>query len=123
MTGMSPLHPPRAVLFALDDNLAASLKTELARCGCETDEAPGPDGGPRRTDIVFCPPSRELLRRALELFPRVPVVVVSRLPEVEGWLDALEEGAADYCAAPFESIQLRWLIETHTGGRRAIAAA
>lgn len=50
------------------------------------------------------------------------MVVVSRLPEVEGWLNALEAGAADYCAAPFEPAQLGWLLETNTRVR-ALAAA
>jgi len=43
---------------------------------------------------------------------RLPVVVVSRLPEVSEWLDALDAGAADYCAAPFEHQHVSWLIES-----------
>ncbi len=43
---------------------------------------------------------------------RLPVVVVSRLPEVSEWLDALDAGAADYCAAPFEHQHMSWLIES-----------
>ncbi len=64
-----------------------------------------------------------MLKTALVRFRGLPVVVVSRLPEVEGWLDALEDGAADYCAAPFEPVQLRWLLDTHTRVRNAYAAA
>ncbi|MCS7042756.1 MAG: hypothetical protein NZR01_08190 [Bryobacteraceae bacterium] len=78
---------------------------------------------PPRADIVFCPSSHAMLRKAMTLFPGTPVVVVSRLPEVDGWLDALEEGAADYCAPPFETVQIRWLLETHAGGRHSMAAA
>jgi DNA-binding response OmpR family regulator len=52
------------------------------------------------------------------MFPHLPVIVVSRLPETDEWLDALEAGAADYCAAPFEIIHLRWLFETHAGEAR-----
>jgi FixJ family two-component response regulator len=43
---------------------------------------------------------------------RLPVVIVSRLPEVSEWLDALDAGAADYCAAPFEHQHMSWLIES-----------
>ncbi|MBZ5595333.1 MAG: hypothetical protein LAP39_24075 [Acidobacteriia bacterium] len=50
----------------------------------------------------------EVKRRGL----RLPVVVVSRIPEVSEWLDALDAGAADYCAAPFEHQHLAWLIES-----------
>jgi hypothetical protein len=39
-------------------------------------------------------------------------VVVSRLPEVSAWLDALEQGAADYCGAPFERKQVGWVLNS-----------
>jgi DNA-binding NtrC family response regulator len=115
----------RAVLFRLEPSLASSLEKELSKCGCQTESAAGPgtedDAG--KPDIVFCPSSRPMLRQAMTMYPRTPVVVVSRVPEVDDWLDALEEGAADYCAPPFETIQIRWLLETHAGERRSMAAA
>lgn len=113
--------PKRALLFSLDPTLASSLERELTKCGCQAESASG--AAPAPADIVFCPSARPALRQALSLFPGTPVVVVSRLPEVDGWLDALEEGAADYCAPPFESIQIRWLLDTHAGARRSMAAA
>lgn len=113
--------PRRALLFALDPALASSLERELTKCGCRAELASGAAAEP--ADIVFCPSARPVLRQALSLYPGTPVVVVSRLPEVDGWLDALEEGAADYCAPPFETIQIRWLLETHAGSRRSMAAA
>ncbi len=121
VTSVTDPAPRRAILYRLDSRLAFELGQELTRCGCVTEQVSG--GVPGQADIVFCPSAREVLRQALALFPRTPVVVVSRLPEVEGWLDALEEGATDYCAPPFETIQLRWLLDTHVGGRRSVAAA
>lgn len=123
MTGACDSRPAakRAVLFALDPSLASSLERELARCGCQAEHASG--AILEQPDIVFCPSARPVLRQALSLFASTPVVVVSRLPEVDGWLDALEEGAADYCAPPFETIQIQWLLETHAGARRSMAAA
>jgi len=117
--------PRKAVLFCLEPSLASSLESELSKCGCQIESADGPGTTeePPKADIVFCPSSRPMLRQAMSLFPETPVVVVSRLPEVDGWLDALEEGAADYCAPPFETIQIRWLLEAHTGSRRSVAAA
>lgn len=113
--------PRRALLFSVEPSLASSLERELSRCGCQAESASGAVAG--TPDIVFCPPARPVLRQALHLFPDTPVVVVSRLPDVEGWLDALEEGAADYCAPPFETMQLRWLLDTHASARRSVAAA
>jgi len=44
--------------------------------------------------------------------PGLPVVAVSRLPEVSAWLNALELGAADYCAPPFEPAQIHWILQS-----------
>jgi DNA-binding response OmpR family regulator len=112
----------KALLFELEAALASSLEQVLSNCNCDTSLADGED---KRTppDIVFCPPAAAILSAALARFRGLPVVVVSRLPEVEGWLNALENGAADYCAAPFEAPQLRWLLDTHTRRPTAFAAA
>jgi DNA-binding response OmpR family regulator len=40
-----------------------------------------------------------------------PVVVVSALPEIDKWLDALDAGADDYCAAPFDPRLLQNIVE------------
>jgi DNA-binding response OmpR family regulator len=48
-------------------------------------------------------------------------VIVNRHPENSRWLDALELGAADYCGAPFEPVQMRWLLDSVL--RRPTAAA
>jgi len=37
--------------------------------------------------------------------------MVNRVPENSRWLDALELGASDYCGAPFETVQVRWLVD------------
>jgi DNA-binding NtrC family response regulator len=44
--------------------------------------------------------------------PGLPVVVATRMPETRQWLDALEAGAADYCGAPFENLQVRWIMSS-----------
>jgi DNA-binding NtrC family response regulator len=123
MAGASNIRPTpkRALLYNVDPSLASSLEQELMKCGCQTEFASGT--APEAADIVFCAADRSVLREALELFPGTPVVVVSRLPDVERWLDALEDGAADYCAPPFEAIQMRWLLDTHAGARRRVAVA
>ena len=78
-------------------------------------------------DIVFAggEPSQylSLLRRVREERPALPFVVVTRIPETDAWLDALEAGATDYCSSPFESRQIHWLMESALPKRRNIAAA
>jgi DNA-binding response OmpR family regulator len=78
-------------------------------------------------DVVFCngdsPDYPTLLRRVRNLRPDLPVVVVTRLPESDKWLNALEAGAADYCSAPFEAIQVRWILSSVLGRGLKRAAA
>jgi len=107
-----------AVLFHIEDPLARMLKLGLCQAGCGV--APDPMPG---AQIVFCSSDSGVLQQAMSQFPNLPVVVVSRLPETDDWLNALEAGAADYCAAPFEPLQLRWLLEAHLRPRQAQAAA
>jgi DNA-binding response OmpR family regulator len=70
----------------------------------------------RSADIVFAggdgPDYREIVRQLTARRPGLRVVLVNRLPENARWLDALELGAADYCGAPFESVQMRWLVDS-----------
>ncbi len=67
-------------------------------------------------DVVFCGADRKryvaLLDEMRERRWIMPVVVVSRTPEVSEWLDAIEAGATDYCAAPFESGHVEWILST-----------
>jgi len=78
------------------------------------------------TDMIFAGGEpREymsLLRRVREARPAVPFVVVTRIPETQEWLDALEAGATDYCSAPFEKHQIHWLMESALLARSSAAA-
>ncbi|HEY1207042.1 MAG: hypothetical protein ABSH46_22990 [Bryobacteraceae bacterium] len=66
-------------------------------------------------DLVFCGTDRQQYETILENLRRrghnVPVVVVSRLPETGDWLDAMDAGACDYCAAPFEPRLVQRIVE------------
>jgi DNA-binding NtrC family response regulator len=59
----------------------------------------------------YCALLKALKRRSL----KPNVVVASRLPDVSAWLHALEHGAANYCAAPFEACDIRWILEAALG--------
>jgi|SRR5690348_16915351 len=56
------------------------------------------------------PEYRHTLSLLREAHPDLPVIVVTRQPEARHWLDALDAGATDYCGAPFEHVQLRWIL-------------
>jgi hypothetical protein len=107
--------PPRIVLFGLEGSLSYELKSALIALQAHLSPMPAEPG--RDADLVFCAVEAEQLELAKAKYPGAPVVVVSRLPEVDAWLNALEAGAADYCAAPFEPVQMRWLLENHLPGR------
>lgn len=119
---------PTVVLLGLAGGLAEELERALSREGCNVCLEPLV---PRDQalqlikadpDVVFCPAEPERYVPLLEAMksqrPGLPVVVVSRLPEVSAWLDALERGAADYCAPPFESAQIHWILESALGRAR-----
>ena len=77
-------------------------------------------------DIVFAggEPSQylSLLRRLRASKPSLPFVVVTRIPETNEWLNALEAGATDYCSSPFESRQIHWLMECALPHQKTAAA-
>lgn len=71
-------------------------------------------------DIIFAGNKLiHLLREIRNDRPTLPFVVVARIPETAEWLDALEAGATDYCSAPFEPRQFRWLMENALPLRQA----
>ena len=116
--------PVTAVLYGLEEELARELTTTLADC-CQVELVKRPLANDERSlpkaDVIFCPADVNRVRQLKNEFPRSSVIVASRLPEVADWIDALEAGAADYCAAPFETNQIRWVLESHV--RSAAAAA
>jgi DNA-binding NarL/FixJ family response regulator len=111
---------PRAILFGLEPTVEAELAATLRGASYVIS---GSMGVPATagTGIVFCPRGAAF-SDARAAYPNLPVVIVSRLPDTREWLDALELGAADYVAAPFESVQMRWLLETHCRRARAASA-
>lgn len=104
----------RAILCGLEVDVAHELRSALGAQNVNAELCPDMDQMLQtagKADVVFCPFSQNLL--SLLKAVTVPVVIVSRHPEVSQWLDALEAGAADYCAAPFENNQLRWILQSN----------
>ena len=105
------------VLFGLDHDLADQLRTVLRQQGHRVQGSDSPEGPEMsRADILFAGGDGPDYRRTVTYFtgrhPGLPLVLVNRHPENGRWLDALELGAADYCGAPFEAVQVNWLIDS-----------
>ena len=114
------------LMLGLESDLAGNLENVLTQQGHTVETVDSIDAARRRSpDLIFAggdgPDYREIIIRLTAARPAVPVVLVNRLPENARWLDALELGAADYCGAPFEPRQLRWLVDSVL--RRPAAAA
>jgi hypothetical protein len=102
-----------AVLFGLSEDLAGELLRPLAPL-CKVSSVSG-DVASRAippANIIFCGNDVKVVSGLRNARPEASIVVVSRHPEVADWLDSIEAGAADYCAAPFESMQVRWILES-----------
>ena len=106
----------RVTLLGLPEDLGNQLARvlldeshQVSRCLYVSDLRRNPKCG-----AVFisgdAPDYPQTLSRIREAHPALPVVVVTRQPEARQWLDALDAGAADYCGAPFEHVQLRWIL-------------
>lgn len=110
---------PRVVLAGLDPALEVELSLALHALCVEVLDWRETSMKELEADFVFCgPPSVEAERLNR---PRVPVIAVSQRQCVAEWLDAMEAGASDYCAAPFESVSLDWIIRS--GARSSVHRA
>ena len=119
----------RILLFELHDGLLCELRDALISArlvpaievGVDLDSVDW-----SQYDLVFCPVAGNILQQVLSAaagqMKRLLVIAVSRLPDVQEWLDALELGAIDYFAPPFEQSQVRWLMQTHFPSGKLIAA-
>jgi len=102
----------KILLFGLDRSVEDELNPVLTQLGQTVQTGTPSSGVLEHTDanVVFADGATLSAVRGTR--PELPVVVVSRIPEVSGWLDALEAGASDYCGAPFEAVQVRWVLES-----------
>jgi len=106
------------LLLGLENDLASDLARVLRKTGHDIETAGSLEAAMRNrnADVIFAggdaPDYRETVRQLAERRPDAPVVLVNRLPENMRWLDALELGAADYCGAPFEVTQVRWIVDS-----------
>jgi DNA-binding NtrC family response regulator len=102
-----------ALLFGLNEELAGELLQPLTNfCQIHSEDECLNAVAASPAQIIFCGADIQTVTKLRETKPHAPIVVVSRHPEVADWLDSIEAGATDYCAAPFETAQMKWILET-----------
>ncbi len=110
------------LLFGLEGGLRRGLEDALARLDRPAKSQAYPAGAERlrqieqcEAEMVFCSADWEAWRALLRLLrrhrPGLPVVVVSRFGETGDWVEALEAGAWDCCAPPFDAAELGGIFE------------
>ena len=112
----------RILLAGLEISIVDELSRVLRQLGQSVHIAATGSGAavPGDMELIFAPETDLLSVQRSN--PGVPVIVVSRLPEVSTWLWALEQGAADYCGAPFEARQVRWALNSSLAPANRLAA-
>jgi len=114
--------PRNILLLGLADALASALQKALPEQGWAVQSQPCVSGSPvwglkegLAADLIFCAAERGSCKARLEEVkrkrPDLPVVIVSCYPETSDWLDAIEAGASDYCAPPFDPAHIRWVVQ------------
>jgi DNA-binding NtrC family response regulator len=126
--------PANVLIIGLEECLETELCQTLAELHHNTASEPFPGAAKCvhaidrvAADLVFCPAEsckyEALLMELRKRGRAIPVIVVSRVPEVDHWLDAMDAGACDYCAAPFEPRMLRSIVENALRFSGVLAAA
>jgi DNA-binding response OmpR family regulator len=106
----------RILLVGLDEAVASKIETASLQVNHSVAIQPMSYSFAARpqADVVFVSGDREDYRetvRSIRSHRQPPsVVVVTRAHDSAEWIDALEAGAADYCAAPFEPKPIQWVL-------------
>ncbi len=112
---------PTFLVYGLDDRLTNELQSALAALSAQAEPCHNLDQCLNHLDragkqVIFCSFEnglQALLHAISDQGHAVPVIAVSRHDDVHRWIDAIEAGASDYCAAPFESLHLQWILESN----------
>jgi DNA-binding response OmpR family regulator len=112
----------KILLFGLEYSVANELNPVLKQLGQTVQVEASASGVLEHTDANLVFADGGSLGAVRDKRPELPVIVVSRIPEVSGWLDALDAGASDYCGAPFEPAQVRWVLDSSLRAMHPAAA-
>lgn len=108
----------KVFLTGMEESVATTLRRALTIDRHRIEHRPY--GAPANdfidADIVFAGGDAKqylpLLKRVRQSRPALPFIVVTTFSQTSEWLDALEAGATDYCAAPFPLHHINWLMES-----------
>ena len=102
----------QALLLGLTDDVVRQLSAPLkTMCTVRSADLKAGISG-AEPHIIFCNSDMPTVKHLRRARPDTAIVVVSRHPETADWLDAIEAGATDYCAAPFEPVHMKWLLDS-----------
>ena len=116
--GSGVIRMAKVFLTGIDESVMHCLQRVLAIANHQIEHRSSTDpiDNFRDADIIFAGGAAKqylpLLLGVRQERPALPFVVVTRIPETSAWLDALEAGATDYCAAPIELRQINWIMES-----------
>lgn len=125
-----PQAAAKIILFGLADDTAESPRKVLTGQGYCVFSYPFVSAShamalieQMKADCVFCAAEPEkyipLLEEIRLKMEGLPLIVVSRLAETPEWLNALQAGASDFCAPPFEAASIQWILESARQSCRA----
>jgi DNA-binding NtrC family response regulator len=117
------------LLVGKQDSCLPKLKQCLDGLGIATSCVTGPSEADEKLrqshppELIFAAaePADNAWMRIVEMAGHAggpPVIVASRTADVKLYLDTLESGAADFVAAPFETRNLSFVVDTALGRSR-----
>lgn len=110
-------------LIGFPDDMRSDLAAFLTDNGCRAVHHESAHELPKALTAVFISGDRarwlETICHVRETHGRIFIVVATRLPDHEKWLDALDAGANDYCCLPMDAQQFGWLFRRDAQPHRA----
>ncbi len=118
---MSETLAGRVLVVDDETNIGDSIKEALERCGCTVEVAGSAEAALVRLersapDLVLCDirlpgmDGIELLGRIRELYPGIPVVMITGYASIESAVGCIQAGAANYLPKPFKPAQVRHAV-------------
>lgn len=114
----------KVLLVGLQQTTATALEAALPSSDFEVRILPLCDRDCLRAAIaefapgVICAPAGAVELRGMlrEAGAAIPLIAISGKPNPKEWLQALQDGAADYFGPPFEQRQVGWVLRSAANG-------
>lgn len=119
LASVAPASKPRVLLLGLQPDTAGQIAVAFPDCHPMVAGEPAVDLSSllnhvqfHNADIVFCSAIHRNLPALLQEARKtsIPIIVVSEHADTREWLDAMDAGASDCVAPPFDAAQLNWIL-------------